>query len=58
MDLHNMTDEQLDQLLNLTLAEQERRQRLKNIPAQVAMLSSQFREGGGDQTELLAAIGG
>lgn len=53
-----MTDEQLDQLLNLTLAEQERRQRLKNIPAQVAMLSSQFREGGGDQTELLAAIGG
>ncbi|AZF98467.1 hypothetical protein SEA_BEETHOVEN_3 [Arthrobacter phage Beethoven] len=58
MDLHNMTDEQLDQLLNLVLNEKERRNRLQIIPQQVAMLSSQFREGGGDQTELLAAIGG
>ncbi|ALY09213.1 hypothetical protein IMMACULATA_3 [Arthrobacter phage Immaculata] len=58
MDLHGMTDEQLEQLLNLVLNEKERRERLKQIPQQVAMLSSQFREGGGDQTELLAAIGG
>ncbi|QBZ73255.1 hypothetical protein SEA_MRGLOOPY_3 [Arthrobacter phage MrGloopy] len=58
MDLHNMTDEELDQLLNLVLNEKERRDRLQMIPQQVAMLSSQFREGGGDQTELLAAIGG
>ncbi|AZS11110.1 hypothetical protein SEA_WAWA_3 [Arthrobacter phage Wawa] len=58
MDLHEMTDEQLDSHLNAVLNEKERRDRLKQIPQQVAMLSSQFREGGGDQTELLAAIGG
>ncbi|AOQ28215.1 hypothetical protein SEA_HUNTINGDON_3 [Arthrobacter phage Huntingdon] len=58
MDLHGMTEEQLEQLLNLVLNEKERRERLKQIPATVAMLAGQFRDGGGEQTELLAAIGG
>lgn len=53
-----MTDEELEQLLNLVLNEKERRERLKQIPATVAMLAGQFRDGGGEQTELLAAIGG
>lgn len=53
-----MTDEQLDLHLNLVLNEKERRERLSQIPATVAMLAGQFRDGGGDQTELLAAIGG
>ncbi|ALY09406.1 hypothetical protein KDJ04_gp03 [Arthrobacter phage Nubia] len=58
MNLHEMTDEQLSDHLNAVLAEQERRERLRQIPVTVAMLAGQFRDGGGEQTELLAAIGG
>ncbi|AZF97639.1 hypothetical protein SEA_CALLIEOMALLEY_3 [Arthrobacter phage CallieOMalley] len=58
MDYRDMSDEQLDNHLNEVLNEKERRERIRNIPSQVAMLATQFREGGGNQTELVAAVGG
>lgn len=56
MNLTELTDDQLADHLNAVLAEQERRQHLATIPQTVAQLASQFREGGGEQTALLAAI--
>lgn len=56
MDLTQLTDEELAGHLDQVLAEQERRQRLANIPATVAQLAAQYREGGGDQTALETAI--
>jgi hypothetical protein len=56
MDLTALTDQELTDHENAVLAEKERRQRLATIPATVAQLAAQFREGGGEQTALLAAI--
>lgn len=56
MELHNLTDAQLDDHLNAVLAEQERRRNLATIPQTMAQLAAQYREGGGEQTALLAAI--
>lgn len=56
MDLTQLNDDELNTHLNAVLAEQERRQHLATIPLTVAQLAVQFREGGGEQTALLAAI--
>lgn len=56
MELTQLSDDELSQHLNAVLGEQERRQRLANIPATVAQLAAQYRDGGGDQTELETAI--
>jgi len=56
MNLTDLTDEQLNEHENAVLAEKERRQRLATIPATVAQLAAQYREGGGEQSSLLAAI--
>lgn len=48
MDLNLLTDEELDQSLNEILAEKERRQRLNDIPGQIALLSKAFVNDGGD----------
>lgn len=55
-DLSSMTDEQLTAHLNLVLAEQERRARLANAPAQVAALAAAFIADGGDRSALVDAI--
>ena len=56
MNLTALTDEELGDHLNAVLAEQERRQHLATIPQTMAHLATQYREGGGEQTALLAAI--
>lgn len=56
MDLAKLTDEELNAHENAVLAEKERRQRLATIPETMAQLATQFREGGGEQAALLAAI--
>lgn len=56
MELSQLSDSELSDHLNAVLAEQERRQRLASIPLTVAQLAGQFREGGGDQSALIAAI--
>lgn len=47
-----MTDEQLAEHLNTVLAEQERRQAIATIPAQIKDLTAKFLDGGGDPNEL------
>lgn len=56
MDLTQLNDTELAGHLDAVLAEQERRQRLVNIPTTVAHLAAQYREGGGNQTALETAI--
>lgn len=56
VEITSMTDEELTAHLNLVLREQERRQRLASIPITVTQLAEQFREGGGEQATLIAAI--
>lgn len=56
MDLKTMADEELETLRIGIAAEQERRYRLAAIPQQVAQLATQYREGGGEQDALVAAI--
>ena len=48
MDLSTLTDEELNDSLKEILAEQERRQRLANIPNQVAELAKRYADDGGD----------
>lgn len=52
MNLQELTDEQLDQFRQDVLAEQERRQALATIPAQIKELTAIFLDGGGDPEEL------
>lgn len=56
MDLTTLSDEQLSSHLNEVLNEQERRQRLALIPAQIQAMSGQFLADGGDRAELESAI--
>lgn len=46
------SDEKLADHLDRILAEQERRQRLATIPAQITALAAQYVEGGGDPAQL------
>lgn len=57
IDLSTLTNEQLDQLRVAILTEQERRANLAQIPATISELAAKYKEGGGDQNELLKAVG-
>lgn len=57
MDYKTLTDEQLDEARTSILIEQERRANLAQIPATISELAAKYKEGGGDQNELLKAVG-
>ena len=56
MDLTTLTDEQLDEHRRAVLTEQERRANLAAIPEQIEQLAKVYREGGGDEQALTAAL--
>ncbi|WP_251439151.1 hypothetical protein [Microbacterium sp. USTB-Y] len=58
MDLATLTDDDLSALRFAVAVEQERRQALATIPAQVAQLAARFVDGGGDRAVMLDAVGG
>ena len=57
MDYKSLTDDHLDEARRAILAEQERRANLKQIPATIQELAAKYKEGGGNQEELLKAVG-
>ena len=57
MDYKSLTDEQLDEARQAILIERERRANLAQIPATIQELAAKYKEGGGDQHELLKAVG-
>ena len=57
MDYKSLTDEELDEARQAILIEQERRANLAQIPATIQELAAKYAEGGGDQNELLKAVG-
>ena len=58
MEYKNLTDKELDEARTAILVEQERRANLSQIPATIQELAAKYKEGGGDQEELLKAVGG
>ena len=57
MDYKSLTDEQLDEARTAILIEQERRANLEQIPTTIQELAAKYKEGGGNQEELLKAVG-
>ena len=57
MDYKSLTDEQLNEARQAILIEQERRANLEQIPATIQELAAKYKEGGGNQEELLKAVG-
>ena len=57
MDYKSLTDEQLDEARQAILIERERRANLTQIPATIQELATKYKEGGGNQEELLKAVG-
>ena len=57
MDYKKLTEEQLEEARKAILIEQERRANLEQIPATIQELAAKYKEGGGDQQELLKAVG-
>ena len=57
MDYKSLTDEQLDEARTAILVEQERRANLAQIPATIQELAAKYKEGGGNQEELIRAVG-
>ena len=57
MDYKTLTDEQLDEARTAILIEQERRANLAQIPVTIQELAAKYKEGGGNQEELLKAVG-
>ena len=57
MDYKKLTDEQLDEARTAILAEQERRANLAQIPATIQELAAKYKEGGGNQEELIKEVG-
>ena len=57
MDYKSLTDEQLDEARQAILVEQERRANLAQIPATIQELAAKYKEGGGNQEDLLKAVG-
>ena len=57
MDYRTLTDEQLDEACQVILIEQERRANLEQIPATIQELAAKYKEGGGNQEDLLKAVG-
>ena len=56
MDYKKLTDEQLDEARTAILIEQERRSNLEQIPAAIQELAAKYKEGGGNQEDLLKAV--
>ena len=56
MDYKKLTDEQLDEARQAILIEQERRVNLEQIPAAIQELAAKYKEGGGNQDDLLKAV--
>ena len=56
MDYKKLTDEQLEEARRAILIEQERRSNLEQIPATIQELSVKYKEGGGNQDDLLKAV--
>ena len=56
-NLTTLTDEDLDALRVKSLMEQERRANLAQIPATIQELATKYKDGGGNQEELLKAVG-
>ena len=56
MDYKELTDEQLDEARTAILVEQERRANLEQIPVTIQELAAKYKEGGGNQEELLKAV--
>lgn len=54
MDITTLTDEELDAARIAILEEQERRQALATIPAQIEELTAKYVAGGGDPADLHA----
>ncbi|UFU03422.1 hypothetical protein LQF12_02090 [Ruania suaedae] len=51
-ELRDLTDDDLDTLRRDVLTEQERRARIKSIPAQIDTLTREYLDAGGDPEEL------
>ena len=58
MDYKSLTDEQLNEARQAILIEQERRANLEQIPATIQELAAKYKEGGGNQEDLLKVVGG
>ena len=58
MDYKDLTDEQLDEARTAILIEKERRDNLAQIPVAIQELAAKYKEGGGNQEDLLKAVGG
>ena len=58
MDYKSLTDEQLNEARQAILIEQERRANLEQIPATIQELAAKYKEGGGNQEDLLKAVVG
>ena len=56
MDYKKMTDEQLKEARTAILIERERRANLEQIPVTIQELAAKYKEGGGNQEELLKAV--
>ena len=56
MDYKSFTDEQLEEARRAILIEQERRANLEQIPAAIQELAAKYKEGGGNQEDLLKAV--
>ena len=56
MDYKTLTDEQLDEERQAILIEQERRANLEQIPTTIQELAAKYKEGGGNQEELIKAV--
>ena len=57
MEYKNLTDKELEDVAQAVLEEQERRAYLSQIPVTIQELAAKYKEGGGDQEELLKAVG-
>ena len=56
MDYKTLTDEQLEEARTAILIERERRANLEQIPATIQELATKYKEGGGNQEELIKAV--
>lgn len=52
MELEPLTDDELDTLRRDVITEQERRQAIATIPAQIVELTAKYLAGGGDPEDL------